>query len=98
VYLLTKKNIMSKNKKKLIKLTDEEISTFKQIAENQRQIPIELGRVEIEIKNLKERKTKLIALYDNTIQAQQEHTTSLVEKYGEGNLNTDTWEFTPSEK
>lgn len=83
---------------KTITLELEEINTFKEIASQQQQIPLEIGKVELELKNLSIKKEQLLQFYDSLLTKQQEHTKSLLEKYGEGSLNTDTWEFTPAEK
>jgi len=96
-------------KQKNITLTQEEIETFKSVAQEQQQITVELGRLSITEKQLEEQyrqntdqvvgqRDQLINLYNQSIQKQQDHSKTLVEKYGEGSLNTDTWEFTPTEK
>jgi hypothetical protein len=96
-------------KQKNITLTQEEIETFKSVAQEQQQITVELGRLVLTEKQLEQQYTQnkeqvssqrqqLIDVYSQSIQKQQDHSKSLVEKYGEGTLNTDTWEFTPTEK
>lgn len=96
-------------KKKNITLTEQEIETFKSVAQEQQQITTELGKLTLTEKQLEQQYTqnkeqlvsqreKLIDLYGESIQKQQQHSKTLVEKYGEGSLNTDTWEFTPTEK
>lgn len=98
---------MSKNKN--ITLTEEEINTFKEIASQQQQITTELGKLTLTENQLEQQYTQnkeqlvsqreqLIDFYGESIQKQQQHSKTLVEKYGEGSLNTDTWEFTPAEK
>lgn len=96
-------------KQKNITLTQEEIETFKSVAQEQQQITVELGRLVLTEKQLEQQYTQnkeqvssqrqqLIDVYTESIQKQQDHSKTLVEKYGEGTLNTDTWEFTPTEK
>jgi len=96
-------------KQKNITLTQEEIETFKSVAQEQQQITVELGRLVLTEKQLEQQYTQnkeqvssqrqqLIDVYTQSIQKQQDHSKTLVEKYGEGTLNTDTWEFTPTEK
>jgi len=96
-------------KKKTITLTEQEIQTFKSVAQEQQQITTELGKLSITESRLEQQYTQnkeqvssqrqqLMDLYNQSIQKQQDHSKSLVETYGEGTLNTDTWEFTPTEK
>ena len=96
-------------KQKNITLTQEEIETFKSVAQEQQQITVELGRLVLTEKQLEQQYTQnkeqvssqrqqLIDVYTQSIQKQQDHSKTLVEAYGEGTLNTDTWEFTPTEK
>lgn len=95
--------------KKNITLTEQEIETFKSVAQEQQQITTELGRLTLTEKQIKDqyetnvqqivnKKQQLVKLYNESIEKQQQHSKTLVEKYGEGSLNTDTWEFTPTEK
>lgn len=84
------------------KLTEEEIKVFQDTSNIIKQVSAQLGDLEITLINIQEqldsiekRKEELTALYRSTLKQQREHTQSLVEKYGQGNLNTDTWEITP---
>ena len=86
-----------------IKLTEEEIKVFTDTTETVNKVSMELGSIEITLNNLDRqlealsgRKEQLLELYKETLQNQQQHTQSLVEKYGQGNLNTETWEFIPN--
>lgn len=80
-----------------VKLTEEEIQKFQQASETINAVSSELGAIEININNLSARKEQLLNQYTETLQAQRLHSELLVQKYGQGNINTDTWEFTPSE-
>lgn len=90
-------------KAETIKLTEEEIKVFTDTTETVNKVSMELGSIEITLNNLDRqlealsgRKEQLLELYKETLQNQQQHTQSLVEKYGQGNLNTETWEFIPN--
>jgi len=90
-------------KAETIKLTEEEIKVFTDTTETVNKVSMELGSIEITLNNLERqldslsgRKEQLLELYKETLQNQQQHTQSLVEKYGQGNLNTETWEFIPN--
>lgn len=90
-------------KAETLKLTDEEIKVFTDTTETVNRISMELGSIEITLNNLDKqfealtgRKEQLMETYRETLQNQQQHTQSLVEKYGQGNLNTETWEFIPN--
>jgi len=90
-------------KPETVKLTDEEIKVFTDTTETVNKVSMELGSIEITLNNLDNqlqalsgRKEQLLELYKETLQNQQQHTQSLVEKYGQGNLNTETWEFIPN--
>ena len=86
-----------------VKLTDDEIKVFTDTTETVNRISMELGSIEITLNNLDKqfealtgRKEQLMETYRETLQNQQQHTQSLVEKYRQGNLNTETWEFIPN--
>lgn len=90
-------------KAETIKLTEEEIKVFTDTTDTVNKVSMELGSIEITLNNLERqldslsgRKEQLLELYKETLQNQQQHTQSLVEKYGQGNLNTETWEFIPN--
>jgi hypothetical protein len=84
------------------KLTDDEVKVFTETSNTIKSITVELGNLELTFINLKSqldnvvaRKEDLIKFYNETLQKQREHNQELLDKYGAGNLNTDTWEFTP---
>lgn len=83
-----------------LKLTDEEIKVFVDISDKINQIQNEFGILQINQVNLEkqltsveERRSNLIQLYNGVLNQQKEHTQSLIDKYGQGNLNTETWEI-----
>jgi ribosomal protein RSM22 (predicted rRNA methylase) len=87
-----------------IKLTEKEINTFTETTQIISNVTSELGTVELtlaefeaELEKTKTKKQQLIDSYKDAIRRQRDHQQLLFQKYGKGTLNTDTWEFEPSE-
>ena len=79
---------------KKVKLTDKELEVLKEYQLTQNQITFELGNLDIQKALLEGQRSaileKLADLQENSNKTAKE----LQEKYGEGNINIDTGEFT----
>ena len=77
-------------------LTQEEIQSLKTLQENQSSLVTALGDLEYQITILETRKQFLKNEIVNQIESEVKIGKELQEKYGEGNINLEKGEFTPS--
>jgi hypothetical protein len=77
-------------------LTQEEIQSLKTLQENQSLLVTALGDLEYQITILESRKQFLKNEITNQIESEVKIGKELQEKYGEGNINLEKGEFTPS--
>jgi t-SNARE complex subunit (syntaxin) len=78
------------------KLSDDEVHQLKTIQEKYSQLTANLGQLEIQSTLLEEEKSKIRSQYMTVRQTESEFAQTLNEKYGEGTINLETNEFTPS--
>jgi hypothetical protein len=77
-----------------IKLTQEEIDTLKSIQEANNNLMISFGQLEMAFQSLKLQKESLVGKLANLKNKETETGLQLQEKYGNGNINIETGEFT----
>jgi len=77
-----------------IKLTQEEIDSLKSIQEESSNLTVSFGQLEIAFQSLKLQKENLVEALVNLKNKETEIGTQLQEKYGNGNINIETGEFT----
>lgn len=78
------------------KLTEKELNQIKEFQLSQEQISLSLGQIEIQKRILKEQKSKVLEQYYTLQTNQSKLVKELQEKYGDGNINIETGEFTSS--
>ena len=90
--------------KQAIKFTEEELQSLNELSGTYRSVQEELGAIEVrklmlnqQLDALDGRKVELEAAYTTNQQTERDLSKSLTEKYGAGNLNPETGEFTPNE-
>lgn len=77
-----------------IKLTQEEIDSLKSIQEESSNLTVSFGQLEMAFQSLKLQKENLVEVLVNLKNKETEIGTQLQEKYGNGNINIETGEFT----
>jgi hypothetical protein len=77
-----------------IKLTQEEIDTLKSIQEANNNLMINFGQLEMTFQSLQLQKESLVKTLASLKNKETEIGTQLQEKYGNGNINIETGEFT----
>lgn len=75
-------------------ITKEEKSRFDNIRKSEEQIVISLGQIEYQIQSLELEKENIITQLSQLREDQITLGKELTEKYGDGNVNLDTGEFT----
>lgn len=82
----------------MIKFTEEELAAIRTLNEKTRAVTLELGEIELAKLQL-QRRRKFAEEYLANLRAEQEaNGKALTEKYGDGELNPETGEFTPIQK
>ena len=85
-----------KQKESVVKLTPDEIKDLTGIRSTFSNITLALGENEITFANIKLRKEELMKRLSKIQEKQNEFSVKLEDKYGKGNVNVDTGEFTPT--
>jgi hypothetical protein len=78
----------------IIKLTQEEIDTLKSIQEANNNLMVSFGQLEMTFQSLQLQKENLVKTLASLKNKETEIGTQLQEKYGNGNINIETGEFT----
>jgi len=84
-------------KEKTQKLSEEEVQKIKDFQNESNNLTYSLGQIEVQKLILENQKQDLISQLNKSQQLQEEFSTSLQEKYGNGNINLETGEFTAVE-
>ena len=86
---------MAKTETNVTKLTKDEIKEIGDIRSSISNVTIAIGETEIAFANLEIRKNELLSNLKKLSEKQNEFAQKLESKYGKGNVNIDTGEFTP---
>lgn len=85
-----------------IKFTEEEQNQINEIRQQANQVFSQLGQVRIErarrLKEVEDAEENLLVQHQELVTKEQELFKTLNEKYGDGNYNPETGEFTPIEE
>ncbi len=85
-----------------IKFTEEEVSQINQLRQDVGNIFVQLGQLQIEkkrrIDEVENTEKQLIEQHQNLVKQEQDLFQGLNKKYGDGNYDPNTGEFTPSQK
>lgn len=79
---------------KKIKLTDKELKVLKEYQFTQNQVTFELGNLDIQKALLEGQRSAILEKLADLQEKSNKTAKELQEKYGEGNINIDTGEFT----
>lgn len=74
-------------------LTQEELNTLKSIREEYSNLIVNLGQIEVDLINLLEYKENLKQTLKNIKQKETNEVDKIRKKYGDGNINLETGEF-----
>ena len=77
-----------------IKLTDKELKVLKEYQNVQNQVTFELGNLDIQKALLEGQRSAILEKLADLQEKSNKTAKELQEKYGEGNINIDTGEFT----
>ena len=77
------------------KLSEKELQPLKEYQEKINIIIVSLGKLDLQINSLENTKKNLIKEYQELEISQQKTALELQDKYGEGNIDLESGEFTP---
>lgn len=77
-----------------ITLTEQELSDLKKIQEQGNQLMMKFGEIEMSIQILELQKDRLVESLQELKEKETTYGQILQDKYGNGNINTETGEFT----
>jgi len=77
------------------KLSEKELQPLKEYQEKTNIIVVSLGKLDLQINSLENTKKNLIKEYQELETSQQKTALELQDKYGEGNIDLESGEFTP---
>ena len=77
------------------KLSEKELQTLKEYQEKINIIVVNLGKLDLQINSLENTKKNLIKEYQEIETSQQKTALELQNKYGEGDIDLESGEFTP---
>ena len=86
---------MTKTETNTIKLTKDEIKELGDLRTSLAKVTLMIGETEIAFENLVLRKNELLSNLKKLSEKQNDFARKLEDKYGKGNVNLDTSEFTP---
>ena len=89
---------MAKTETNTVTLTKDEIKDLGDIRASISNITLMIGETEIAFENLAIRKNELLSNLRKLSEKQNDFAQKLENKYGKGNVNIDTGEFTPIKK
>jgi len=78
------------------KLTQEELTTLKELQQNGQTVIEELGQIELAKFSLEQRRAKTEQFLTDLQKQEQEFVQTITNKYGIGSINPETGEFIPS--
>jgi hypothetical protein len=79
------------------KLSEEELKTLKEFQDKNNKIVADLGSIELNINLLKGQKDKVLEEFKELQDESNKSAKKLQDKYGAGNIDLKTGEFTPEE-
>ena len=79
------------------KLSDKELQSLKDFQDRNNNIIVTLGTIDVRIDALEEQKDSELEKFRKLTVEQSEFGADLQKKYGDGNINLEKGEFTPSE-
>ena len=78
------------------KLTTKEVNELQELQITQEKIISSLGQIETQKQVLKNKKENILNQFSTLQEKQSEVAKNLQKKYGDGNINLETGEFTPN--
>lgn len=79
------------------KLTEQEVETLKSFQQKTQGVIMDLGKIELQLKDLNEVKRQVMEVMDQLIKDQGEFFKSIEETYGKGQIDLEKLEFVPAD-
>jgi len=78
-----------------VKLSEQEIGTLKSFQQKTQGVILDLGKIELQLKDLNEVKRQVMGVMDQLIKDQGEFFQTIEETYGKGQIDLEKLEFVP---
>jgi tRNA G10 N-methylase Trm11 len=75
------------------KINETDIKLIQDLRLKFQNLSLQIGQIELQANNIKKQKVVLLNEYTNLQEDERKIADSFVQKYGEGQLNPNTWEF-----
>jgi len=75
------------------RINDDDIKLIQNLRLKFQNLSLQIGQLELQLNNTQKQKETLLNEYANLQKEERKIADSFVQKYGEGQLNPNTWEF-----
>jgi hypothetical protein len=79
------------------KLSEQEIETLKAFQQKTQGVILDLGKIELQLKDLTELKRQVMEVMDQLIKEQNEFFRTIEETYGKGQIDLENFAFVPAD-
>ena len=79
------------------KLSEQEIETLKEFQQKTQGVILDLGKIELQLKDLTELKRQVMEVMDQLIKDQNDFFRTIEETYGKGPLDLENFAFVPAD-
>lgn len=78
-------------------LTESEIQTLKEFQQKTQGVILDLGKIELQLKDLNEVKKQVMSIMDQLVKDQNEFLKQIEETYGKGQIDVENYQFIPAD-
>lgn len=80
-----------------VKLTEEEIQNLQNFQQKTQGVILDLGKIELQLKDLGEIKKQVLAVMDQLVKDQNDFFKTLEESYGKGQIDLENYTYIPAD-
>jgi len=80
-----------------VKLSEQEIETLKAFQQKTQGVILDLGKIELQLKDLNEVKRQVMEIMDQLIKDQNDFFRTIEETYGKGQIDLENFAFVPAD-
>ena len=80
-----------------VNLSEQEVETLKSFQQKTQGVILDLGKIELQLKDLNEVKRQVMEIMDQLIKDQNDFFRTIEETYGKGQIDLENFTFVPSD-
>jgi hypothetical protein len=80
-----------------VRLSEEEIKALQEFQSKTQGVILDLGKIELQLKDLNEVKKQVMAVMEQLVKDQNEFLKQIEETYGKGQIDIENYSFIPSD-